>query len=333
LIGDTLVLYTWSPDTGTWIRPPGSVHRHRSEGWGTSRFGQLDIIGFDDITRIEIPAIAIWGDSHVEAFQVEQWERMQDVLMDMWKTDKEILTAFGIGCSGESIADWYFKIPRYEKRCPTILAHFIVLSDMSDVLPNDSPSEHSAFLSKPEYRIVERNKEPEHRWIKAVLRKCGLDFVWWPTKSLIKDTKLRFALGQHKWSRLRSTEVALEPKPGRSFSFLLHTLRRETTKPVIFVYCPHLPVIGDGKVRFKDPDANIASMFAEECRREGFGFIDMTHDFYNYYRETGGFPRGFPNSKPSEGHFNAGGHRLIAKAIYRAAPEYINRRVDAFHAN
>jgi len=332
LIGDTLVLSAWSPDTGTWIRPYGSVHKHRSEGWGTSRFGQLDVIGVDDITKTKIPAIAIWGDSHVEAFQVEQWERMQDVLMDLWRADGKALTAFGIGNSGESVADWYFKIPRYEKRCPEVIAHFIILSGLSDVFPDDPSAEHATFLSKPEYRIIEHNKEPEHRRIKVALRKCGLDFVWLPTRSFIKNTKLRFTLGPNKGPRLRNTEDAHKPEPKKSFSFLLHALSRQTTKPLIFVYCPHLPTIKDGQVRFEDPDRDIVSMFAEECRRNGLGFIDMTEDFHNYYQKTGTFPRGFPNSMPSGGHFNAGGHSLIAKAIYGATPQYINGRLDVFHS-
>ena len=71
---------------------------------------------------------------------------------------------------------------------------------------------------------------------------------------------------------------------------------------------------------FKDHNADIVSAFARECRRNGIGFIDMTQDFCNYYRETGNFPRGFHNSRPSEGHFKLAGHRLIAKAIYRAIP-------------
>lgn len=340
--GDTNNLQTWSPDTGTWIRTPGSVHKHRSEGWGTSRFGQLDVIGVDDVSKIEIPEIAIWGDSHVEAFQVEQRDRMEEVLNGMCRTDgMKNLKAFGVGNSGESVADWYFKIPRYEKKCLTIFAHFIVLSDISDCLPDQSSAKHATFLSKPEYRIIESVKEPGHqriqdkgvlKRIKEVLNKFGLDFGWSPIKSLIKDTKLQFSLGPHD-TVLKSSKVADESKPDKSFSFLLHALRQQTAKPIVFVYCPHIPVITGGEVSFKDHESDIVSVFAQECQRNGIVFIDMTQDFCNYYRETGAFPRGFPNSRPSEGHFNGGGHRMIAKAIYRAVSLSIDGRFDDFHAN
>ena len=331
LFVNTLAIYIWSPDVGRMIRQPGSVYKERSEGWGTSHFGQLDVVGVDDISKNEMPTVAIWGNSYVEACQVEQWERMQEVLNGMWRADGiKSLTAFGVGDSGESVSDYYFKIPRYEKTCPTIIAHFIVLAGMQEILPDQS-FERSVFQSKPAYRIIEHNRELEYQRIKTILGKYRLDFLWLPTRAFIKDTKLRFSLGSHK-SGLQSTKVAHEPEPEKAFAFFLNALRHETTKPIIFIYCPSVPTIGDGKVDFKDHDADIVYLFAAECRNNGIGFIDMTQDFCNYYRQTGAFPRGFANSRPSEGHFNANGHRLVAKAIYRAWLS-VNGRFDAIHAN
>lgn len=322
LFGNTLTTYTWSPETGTWIRLPGSVHRQRSEGWGTSHFGRLDVIGVNDVTKIKIPAIAIWGDSHVEALQVEQWERMQEVLIKMWRTNGiKNITAYGIGHSGESVADYYLKIPRYEKNCPNIIAHFIVLSNFEDVLP-DQRTEHAVFKSKPRYQITAQNQGPAHRQIKALLGKLGLDFVWLPAKSLIKDTKLQFMPGPNK-PKLAGTEVIHETNKENAFSFLLHSLRHQTAKPIIFLYCPSIPKIKDGVVCLKDDNAKVVNIFARECRNNGIGFVDMTQDFCSYYQKTGTFPRGFANSRPSAGHFNVGGHRLVAEAIYRVSNLYL----------
>ena len=148
--------------------------------------------------------------------------------------------------------------------------------------------------------------------------------MWLPIRSLIKETKLRFSLGPHK-PGYHNTEVIHESNPDKAFAFLLHELRNQTTKPVIFIYCPYLPLIKGGELNFKDRNADIISVFARECRRNGIGFIDMKQDFCSYYLGTGKFPRGFNNSRPSEGHFNGAGHRLIAKAIYGAMPLYMER--------
>ncbi|OPY15549.1 MAG: hypothetical protein A4E66_00066 [Syntrophus sp. PtaB.Bin001] len=333
LFGDTVITYTWSPDSGTWIRPPGSIHRHRSEGWATSYFGKLDVQGINDISRIKLPAIAIWGDSHVEAFQVEQQKKMQEVLVGLLKANGiKNITAFGIGQSGDSVADYYFKIPRYEKICSTIIAHYIILTDFNDVFPNQPLVGHASFQANPRYQIVDIKGKPDHLRIRAFLRKWGLDFVWLSAVTVIKDTRLRFSPGPCK-VRLKSREVAHDQDPEKAFSFLLRALRNQTTKPIIFVYCPYVPAIDGGKVNFNDQKVNIIHVFARECRRNGIDFIDLTQDFYSCYRETGTFPRGFINTRPSEGHFNGAGHRLIAKAIYRTAYLSPNGVFDDFHTN
>ncbi len=334
LFGDTLGLHKWSSEVGAWIRPPGSIQKMRSEGWGTSSFGQFDIIGVEDISNIKVPTIAIWGDSHVEAFQVEQEKKMQEQLMDMWRADGLMsLRSIGIGMSGQSVADYYFKIPLYEKICPSIFAHFIVISSLGDVLPNQSSANHASFQSKPNCRIIEGHKVPANWKIKALFRKFGLDFLWQPVKSLLKDTKFQFSVGPRtKIVTLKDTEIIYKTRNEKAFIFLLNALKQQTTMPIIFIYCPpNIPAILDGKVNFKDDESEAVSVFARACRNNGISFINMTSSFSNYYRETGDFPRGFPNSRPSKGHFNDGGHRLIAKAIYMFLA--MNRNFDVFYTN
>lgn len=325
----TLVVYTWSSDVGRMIRVPGSVIQNRDEGWGTSHFGQYDVVGVDDISKNKIPTIAIWGNSHVEAFGVEQWERMEKILISMWKTDGDNFTAFGVGDSGESIVDYFFKIYHYEKICPSIIAHFIIITDPTEAFPDQSVGTRSVFQSKPEYQLIEGNRILQYQRIKSILARYRLDFLWSPATNLIKNTKLRFSLGPHKVES-QNSKIVDTLKPKEAFSFILNAFRCNTNKPIILIYCPYIPVISKGEVSLKDPNKYI-SVLAEECRNNRIDFIDLTQDFCNYYWETGKFPRGFANSRPSEGHFNAAGHYLVAEAIYR----YImnGRFDDVIYAN
>ena len=332
LFADTVLLYEKCSDTGAWTRLPGGFHRQRSEGWATSHFGQWDVIGVDDISKIDVPAIAIWGDSHVEAFQVDQKEKMQEVLKGILsRGGMKGITAIGIGKSAESVADYYFKIPLYEKRCPRIMAHFIVICDLSDVLP-DQPAERSIFRSKPEYHLIERDKQPDHLKLRTVLRKGGFDFVWLALARFGRDMKPRFSLGPRKPAPQRNAEIAYDPETGKAFAFLLQALRRRTEHPLFFVYAPQLPAVVSGQVRFTEQSAPMVTLFADECRRNGIGFVDMTTYFCDYYRTAHGFPRGFPNSRISQGHFNRNGHRLIAEAISKTCLS-LNMKSDALHAN
>ena len=69
-------------------------------------------------------------------------------------------------------------------------------------------------------------------------------------------------------------------------------------------------------MKLSDDEGERVEMFAEQCRRYRIGFINMEKSFRDYTRREEQFPRGFPNSIPSEGHFNRGGHELIAEAIF-----------------
>ncbi len=238
--------------------------------------------------------------------------------------------------SGESVADYYFKIPRYEKKCPAIIAHYIIICSVTDALPDQLTAAHAVFQSKPELRIADPQKEPDHVWLRSILRKYGMDFVWSAAVTVIKDTKLRFspglaktgtppAAGENKLSNPTASSV-------EAFKFLMHAMRQQTEKPITFIYCPYVPIIKNNQVVFDDTEAAMVAIFAKECQKNDIGFIDMTKEFCDFYRGTGAFPRGFHNSRPSQGHFNHNGHRLIAQAIYKDSIS-TNMRSHAFYAD
>ncbi|MBN1905490.1 MAG: hypothetical protein JW927_10365 [Deltaproteobacteria bacterium] len=313
---DTVHTFSYSTEIETWVRPPGSIHRHRSEGWGDVWFGRMDVIGEADISLIKTPSVVIWGDSHMEALQIEQKNRMPQVLTDMFRADNiNTFSAFGVGMSGESIADYYLKIPRYEK-VAEIKAHYIIICDISDALPDQSTAAHAVYLSEPAYRIVDTKKVPDHINIRKFLRKFELDFLWASAVSILKDTKLRFMPGPFD-SDKNVIDDGYPLSVNEPLNFILHSLRHKTEKPIIFVYCPHLPAIKDNTVTFENKEHDSVDVFKNLCFKNGIGFIDMTNEFCSNYKETGKFPRGFQNSLVSQGHFNRDGHRIIAKAIYK----------------
>ena len=57
--------------------------------------------------------------------------------------------------------------------------------------------------------------------------------------------------------------------------------------------------------------------FANLLQKEGFGFINLEEAYLTHWSDTGTFHRGFNNSRPWEGHYNAAGHKIAAEAIYR----------------
>ena len=48
----------------------------------------------------------------------------------------------------------------------------------------------------------------------------------------------------------------------------------------------------------------------------GITFLDLTQDFLDAYESEHILPHGFVNTAAGEGHLNAEGHEIIARALY-----------------
>ena len=108
-----------------------------------------------------------------------------------------------------------------------------------------------------------------------------------------------------------ATDVDLEG----SWTFMLSKFKQQTELPIIFVYCPAIPMINNNELMLKNPDSDKSKQFNHICAEYDIGFIDVSARFLDYFKKTGRFPRGFSNSRPGSGHFNAAGHRIVAEAI------------------
>ena len=100
-----------------------------------------------------------------------------------------------------------------------------------------------------------------------------------------------------------------------AWEFILGELRKQSAKPIAFLYCPYRPAILKGKVSFEDPQRDKV-IFARICQRHNITFIDLTENFHDFFLKTMKFPRGFANTFPGRGHLNARGHRIVAEAIF-----------------
>lgn len=69
---------------GRVIFKPGSARQCRKEGWATTRYGRFGFPGIPDVTKLIGPKIMIWGDSHVEAQEVADADKMATVANKLW---------------------------------------------------------------------------------------------------------------------------------------------------------------------------------------------------------------------------------------------------------
>ncbi len=320
---NTIEPYDFNPILKRYVVSKGNVNRERSEGWGDSEAGALGIYGIEDITKVPQRKVAVWGDSFVNAVQVDDNEKMAQVFTELCrKNGLKSLMGFGIGYQGGAIGDYYFDIPNYEKIVPSIVAHVILISDLKDILP-DQPVQGSLFKSFPDFHFVERKMKPIlPNNLRKIVRGMEMNFLFDLALAVKTMKKLRFAPGTASEKGNANEERNVNEKGKNEISnekalqFLVKKMKRQTKLPVIMLYCPRIPRLKNGSFDFSDPLEEVVRQLSIICRSEGISFIDMTGAFIEYHEKTGLLHRGFSNSMPGKGHFNPAGHRLVAEALF-----------------
>jgi hypothetical protein len=160
------------------------------------------------------------------------------------------LLGYAAGRSGDCVADYYFRIIRYDRIVSSTLAYVIIISDMRDLLP-DVARQRCEFRSRPELQLVERNPAIPYQGIKRVFYDYNLAFLWNILLS-VQKAELDFLPGIAGEEGAADNEPAI---PGReTWAFLLERFRSATNARIVFVYCPYVPSIADGKVLCENPD-------------------------------------------------------------------------------
>jgi len=328
---NTLRPFQYDNALGKYIHTPGTVYKQRSEGFATTHKGLFGVNGISDISKIKKNKIVVWGDSYVEAHQVNDDEKMAQVitanLVQKGLGGKSF--CFAVGMSGDSVADYYFEIPRYEAVIYDIVAHYIFITGLSDILPDQSTDNKKGLFRCAPLELSEDGWHPKFQELKTVFAKLHMSFVWQPLVSLPGTMKqLRFMPGKQE----RKSTAETDKKGGEKYSdvflteswhFLLKSLRAQTKHPLSFVYAPVLPKIRNGKISGSDLNVKYIELFAEIAAEYDIDVIYAGDEFLRYYENTGLFPRGFVNTEPGAGHFNRYGHSIVASII---TDHFMNRK-------
>lgn len=327
---DSYPPWEWSEELGKDIYPQGSVVHWRTEGWATTRFGKWGISGIADVDLIEDHRVLIWGDSFVEAFQVNDAEKMPQVVTRKLMESGIISTrAMGIGVSGASSADYYFSMKPYERVCGPVMAHVFIVSDLEDYLPDEPSQRLARFISQPEFELVPPATRSKPRMAR-ILRRIHQGRLQ-AMKVLFADItgaggtsrlpiwrRIDFRLGPRSRNQPElsvSAATKTEREATESFDYILGRLQSQTSAPMLFVYCPNVPRMESGVLQRRDNNHHLAAIFRAACERHGIVFVDASTPFINQYERDGTFPRGFPNTRPGVGHLNAHGHSLVGELI------------------
>jgi lysophospholipase L1-like esterase len=316
---NSLDYYKYDPQLNKFIHAPFLTYKHRTEGFASTKKGLFGINAIEDITKDGRRKIIVWGDSYIEGHQVNDKLKIPQVITKKLTNDSanSQIMSFAVGMSGDSVADYYFDIPKYESLVKSVAAHYIVITSINDILPDQlSDTTRGLFKSNP-LEIYHDKWHPEFQKAKAQLNNFGLYFIWQPIRSLISTIKkitfiptAQISHVENKAQQTYSPQFLQE-----SWEFLLSELRKQTSKPLVFIYCPHVPKIEENKISITDPDQQQIELFSKIAKKNNIQFLNSSYQFINFYETTGLFPRGFSNSKPSVGHFNKYGHEIVSRLI------------------
>jgi hypothetical protein len=313
----------WDEQVGLYVAPPGTVYRHRSEGWASSRTGPHGIKGLP----ADVPAgpkVFFWGNSFVDAVSVDDPDKMAQAFSSLCREHGLGLLGLGLGGGGESAADYSFKMRAFEREVGPIALHVIVLGSMGEVLPDLERHGHSRFFSTAGGFGLEKwsavPSAPALRWT-GVLHDLHLAGAY-ELYVRLRDLHLRLRPGTARESGAEAPpgDAAGQASPDtlrQGWEFLLQSLLCEARAPILFVHIPAVPRLVRGSVDFSEPDAGLARAFGEACARQNVGFLDLAGPFTEHFRATGRFTRGFANTPPGQGHLNQDGQRLAAQAVFR----------------
>ncbi|HBC87139.1 MAG TPA: hypothetical protein DCZ94_09315 [Lentisphaeria bacterium] len=340
LFHDSIEPSDWNEQLKKLIPRENITLRHRSEGWGDSRFGKYGICGIDDLAKYRCPKILIWGDSYVQALQMDDKYKMAQVFTRNWKSEdggRHELLAASIAFGGTNIADYYFMMPYYQKTAGNPICNFIFLHSFADVSADVPGISNAVFSSKPEFNLKFNYIEPV-MWKQDLIQQMsnlGMDFLWFLYKD-INSYELNFRLetfeqkkGHKKVEKGSKFFEIKKPnaKMVESWDFLMKKLKEVSTVPIVFVYCPDLPQVTKDETILDDSQKDSVPEFRKICKKNNIDLIDMTPDFTDFYKSTHIFPRGFQNSWPYGGHINRYGHVLTSKAIQN----YMEEHIDALY--
>lgn len=329
---DSILVRVADPDLQAITLRPGDRLAWRSEGWGMTSVGPHGLPGWQP--RDAELRVALWGDSQVEGFCVEDADKIHQQVISLASQSGDLdCDCLPLGRSGTDARDWRRRMPAVR----TVLQphrHVWLITDLEDLtsLANaDSPSPVGPWAkASPSWVRVAAELRGEAFFAGAKrllldpdaggLRR--LDFSLGPRTEAIPDLKTTPQLKA-------SPQLKAIPSEGQGVDGLsggdgdlaaslvaeqLAELSKNFREPLLLVYAPGTPRIHHGWQATHPDDERFETLRGAMAAR-GIEVLDLRPDFLDLWDRERKLPRGFPNGTPGLGHLNRDGNRIVASRI------------------
>ncbi|KAA1261722.1 hypothetical protein LF1_42770 [Rubripirellula obstinata] len=326
---------------GVLTLPAGESYRWRSEGYATSKIGDLGMVGHHPVAKVaktfgtSIPTsivtapkvtasivtapkvlatsatlpsvVALWGDSQAEGVCVDDEQKIFSLANDQVAGQASVIP---LARSGDTAGDWLQQIPFAEKELG-VSAHLFLITELSDL----------AFAADP---ILKTAELPKTNAVVSWLP----DFAIHAARNVLTQDdgvtprRLRFNVGVQALAatpKIDQQPNRLKPRlqqwsQSTDWNKALRSIKQTTDQPVAIVYAPQLPRVMGNKIIFADNEQESFTRLKLAAKSEQIPVIDL-RDRLRESAQQNRWPHGFHNGRIGSGHLNVTGNQIVAEAI------------------
>ena len=323
LINNPIGISNWDNNFQRFNYPEDITVAWKSEGWGSTYFGPHGII---DLKKTDISnnkeKIFIWGDSFVEALQVDDKYKFHRILNQSFEKNNLNRFAINFGASGQSLPFYYFQIPEYEKILGNPHRHYIVISS-NDIEPHiiSSNKENPHISFDKDIKFIRGNRKPFSKIemkVRLLIESLNLQFLKIFKNNLQLNNKLRFYPGPVKQKEDESEYLTNYSNNELKLIMeeLVAKISNQTQSPITFIFLSPTFEVVSGKVEMIKNKNFYINIFEEACSNNNISFIDANDIIYYKFQKNQKLPIGFSNRYLLNGHLNKYGHSILAEIIY-----------------
>ncbi len=307
------------PFVAGWNQPAGPVRTIRSyfEGTSVAHF-EPDGLGTYGNRLTGNPALAgapeglILGDSHVIAQAVRDDETMGAVIERVARAAGRPLNVRQYGWSSANVPTYLAAAePLLRARHPTWVAVVLNAANISVYALTTTQNWRMEVVDDDSFRLIDMRRPSGTGRVQSIRQQIGrsaLALALWRRMGLIWNTS-ESAPQEQRDPRL-AEEATRVPRA------TVQGLQKCYGSRLVIIYTPEF--FG---TRYDSADP-LEQKVLGLCAEHGVACLSMREAFARERYDHLRLSRGFHNTAPGEGHFNANGHRVIGEEIWR----YLSRR-------
>jgi hypothetical protein len=287
--------------------------------WGTEGYGHTQYVRDGEIATLSMggPVVVVLGDSHTEAYQVDDASKFVSVAETDLLAQGKRFDLHNLGFSGGTMAD-------YVQLGPSITARYHPIAVVIQLTAADF-GEESFDMTRVNYFVRASNGLLKLIHRDASVGSPSLGARVKHVSALINYLHMRYLTiaerkaGGTNTNRNGNTAATVEINRDAITAQLDMLQRAYAGTRVILLILPTVPRIQSGGISTMDPAHEQLLQIIRNLPSGAVGWQIV--DPLPAFRQLPGhseLPRGFLNTRPGSGHLNVSGHRIVGKLLAEA---------------